>query len=414
MKPLYQYILPLLLIFSLFSSCKQKQTELKAGNWRAIVKTKSDVEIPFNFLVKDSAGRKIIYLENAKEKLRVNEITTKEDSVFIKLPLFDSEIRAELSNKLSGKWIKHLANRDAEMKFSAKPDINWRFFKADVKTKFNIGGRWSATFISDNGKDTTVAIGEFNQQGAKVTGTFLTTTGDYRFLEGTVSENKLFLSSFDGASAYLFTGEIQDKNTIINGKFYSGYSGVKSWTAKRDEKAMLPDPYSLTALKPGYHTLSFTFPNLDGKAVSLSDPQFKNKVVIVQFLGSWCPNCMDETAYLAPLYKKYKEKGLEIIGLAYERTKNFDRSKKSLQRLKDRFQVTYPFLITGYTNTKDEVLKSLPMLSDFKAFPTSVIINRKGVVEKIHTGFAGPGTGVHYEQFTEDFEKLINELLKEK
>jgi thiol-disulfide isomerase/thioredoxin len=212
----------------------------------------------------------------------------------------------------------------------------------------------------------------------------------------------------------LFTADITDSKTIANGKFYSGISGLDKWTAVRNEKAKLPDAYSLTYLKPGDKKIAFTFPDINGKKVSLSDPQFKNKVVIVQMLGSWCPNCMDETSYLVNYYKKFHPKGVEIIGLAYERTTDFAKSKPTLQQLKNRFNITYPLLITGYTPGKGDPQKSLPMLADYKGFPTTIIIDKKGDVRKIHTGFSGPGTGAHYTEFVKEFEKLTGDLLAEK
>ena len=79
----------------------------------------------------------------------------------------------------------------------------------------------------------------------------------------------------------------------------------------------------------------------------------------------------------------------------------------------DRFEVPYDMLITGYINDKKEVIKSLPMLNNFIAFPTLIIIDKKGIVNKIHTGFSGPGTGNHYTEFVQEFEKTIDDLLAE-
>ena len=123
---------------------------------------------------------------------------------------------------------------------------------------------------------------------------------------------------------------------------------------------------------------------------------------------------MDETAYMVKFYKKYHPKGVEVIGLAYERSTDFARSKKSLEQLKKRFNVPYPILITGYTLDKNETAKSLPMLANFVAFPTTIIIDKKGDVRKIHTGFSGPGTGNYYAEFISEFEKLNDDLLAEK
>ena len=405
-----------LFLFSAISSCKNpNEAVLEEGIWRATLKTQSGAEVPFNFEVIDSADKKFIDVINGRERFRVNEVYVRGDSVLIQMPLFDSEIKALIKGKsLNGQWIKHLANNDVIMAFAAQPDASWRFFKADAAPKSNLSGRWSATFTSTDGKDTTVAVGEFKQEAERLLGTFLTSTGDYRFLEGTVSDNKLYLSCFDGSNAFLFTGNLLNDSTITDGKFYSGFSSIEDWVAKKDDQAILPDAYSLTALKKGLDKIDFAFPGLDGKKVSLSDEKFKNKVVLVQFFGSWCPNCMDETAYLVSFYEKYKDRGLEIVGLAYERTTDFERSRKNVQRLRDRFDVTYDMLITGYTNDNQEVTKSLPMLSNFMAFPTLIIMDKKGVVRKIHTGFSGPGTGKHYTEFVQEFEKTIDDLLSEK
>lgn len=408
---LISFFISLLLSTILFYSCGASSRGLKHGVWRATLKTVSGAEIPFNFSVVDTAGKKIIYLMNAGERFRVDDVVQQQDSVIIKLPLFDSEIRAQLTSEgMSGKWTRHLPDKSIDMDFNAEPGVSWRFFKPGEKADVDVSGRWSATFISPDGKDTTIAVGEFTQDSSHVTGTFLTTTGDYRYLEGAVSRDKLFLSTFDGSHAFLFTGTVRN-HTIVDGKFYAGLSSVDNWTANKDARAMLPDAYSLTTLKKGYDKISFSFPDLQGKTVSLSDQRFRNKVVVVQFLGSWCPNCMDETAFLAPFYKKYRTKGVEIIGLAYERTSDLERSRKSIEQLQKRFDVAYPLLITGFTNK--EALKSMPALNEFKAFPTTIIIDKKGKVRKIHTGFSGPGTGSHYTEFVNEFEKLIDTLVKE-
>lgn len=403
-----------LVLLVAISSCNSSDHGLKTGIWRATLKAESAAEIPFNFEVIDSADAKHINVINGKEKFRVNEISFSDDSVFIQMPLFDSEIRAKLKGKsLSGNWVKHLANKDVAMGFEARFGDEWRFFKANKSPKLNISGRWSAVFTSTDGVDTTTAVGEFNQENERLLGTFLTSTGDYRYLEGTVSDNNLYLSSFDGGNAYLFTGKLLNDSTVVDGKFYDGYSSMTNWAGSKDDKAILPDAYEITTLKKGLQKINFSFPNLVGNKISLSDKKYKDKVVLVQFFGSWCPNCMDETAYLVPFYNKYKNKGVEIVGLAYERTTDFELSKKNVQRLMDRFEVPYDMLITGYINDKKEVIKSLPMLNNFIAFPTLIIIDKKGVVNKIHTGFSGPGTGNYYTEFVQEFEKTIDDLLAE-
>ncbi len=391
------------------------QGNLKTGVWRGVLKTATGKEVPFNFEVYDTAGHQQLSIINGNERLKVLDVKSIGDSVFIKMPLFDSEFRLKReAGNLKGRWIKHLGDRDASMNFTATADTKWRFFKDTLKPAFDITGRW-ATIFGEVKSGKNQPIGEFKQAGTKLTGTFLSTTGDYRYLEGVVKGNKIFLSCFDGGHAYLFTGEITDATTISNGKFYAGFSGLEKWTALKNENARLPDAYSLTTLKPGYKKLNFTFKDITGNNVSLTDSRFKNKVVIVQILGSWCPNCMDETNFLVNnYYKRYRTRGVEIVGLAYERTTDFSKSQKTLQQLKMRFNIPYPLLITGFTDKKGDAAKSLPMLTSVVGFPTTIIIDKKGDVRKIHTGFSGPGTGVYYTQFIEEFDKLTDKLLEEK
>lgn len=408
--------LSLVLSLLLYTLTASAQTKLKTGTWRGTLTNESKHELPFNFEVTNVGDHQQIAIINGAEHYKVPDVKIKGDSVFVKMPLFDSEFKLKLvGDNLSGNWIRHLGDHDSALPFNAVPNTSWRFLKDPKKPAFDITGRWAAVFgEGTDGRDE--LVGEFKQTGNKLTGTFLSTTGDYRYLEGSVSGDRLYLSCFDGCHAFLFTAKINSGKIISEGENYSGYSAFTKWTAVKSANAKLPDAYSLTALKPGYKKIDFTFPDINGNKVSLSDPRFKNKVVIVQILGSWCPNCMDETNFIinSGYYKKYHAKGVEVVGLAYERTADFKKSQKTLAQLKDHFKVPYPLLITGFTPSKGDPMKSLPALADFKGFPTTIIIDKKGNVRKIHTGFNGPGTGVHYTEFVVEFDKLTEDLLAEK
>lgn len=219
----------LLISVLLLSGCKGVGTTImQEGTWRATLHTESGKEIPFNFRLTNSQDQKpVIEIINGDERLKVDDIVFQEDSVLIKMPFFDSEFRGHFEgDAIKGVWVKHLADKDVAMNFVAEPDTYWRFIESKIKAKADVTGRWATTFASD--KDSSFAIGEFVQKGSKLTGTFLTTTGDYRFLEGTVANNEFYLSCFDGTHAYLFTGKIEE-DKIVNGKFYAGLNHVEDW-----------------------------------------------------------------------------------------------------------------------------------------------------------------------------------------
>ena len=155
--------------------------------------------------------------------------------------------------------------------------------------------------------------------------------------------------------------------------------------------------------------MEFSFPDVNGKMVSLADSEFKNKVVIVQIMGSWCPNCLDETRYLSDWYNTTKPEDVRIIGLDYEKITDTTVAFRNIRRLADRYHVNYPILFGGSSN-REEAGKTLPMLSRVFSFPTTIYVNKDGTVREIHSGFNGPATGQYFEDYKRGFAKLIEEM----
>jgi len=389
--------------------------QLKQGDWRGVLLLNKEkaLELPFNFDIKIIEQTTVLTIHNAQERITVNETVLTKDSFNFKMPVFDTEFRTKLTGDtlLTGVWINHTKKENKAISFTAKFGKANRFIIAQEKPSVFYAGKWEVTF-SPNTSDSSKAIGMFKQvPGTNVLeGTFLTETGDYRYLEGTESGDKLYLSCFDGSHAFLFTATHNEKGTI-NGVFYSGSTWQEPWTGKRNKAFELRDAEKLTYLKDPDQVINFSFKNSSNQTVSLSDEKFKNKVIIIQIMGSWCPNCMDETAYLTTVYKQYNKRGFEVIGLAYERTDNFEKAKNNILRLKNRFGVDYEILITGLTG-KDKASESLPFLNGIMAFPTTLILDKYHKVKSVYTGFNGPATGKAYEAYTIKTENLINELLK--
>jgi thiol-disulfide isomerase/thioredoxin len=380
---------------------------LNSGVWRGVVDIQGQ-DLPFNFSVTEEAGNTIVEIRNGEERLKLDEVRYSGDTVIMTLHTFDAELRAALrGDSLRGYFIKnHLS--DYRLPFRAQYGDSFRFPADGHPADSGFSGRYSVSFT--NASDTTEAVGIFKQEGLRVTGTFLTTTADYRFLEGTVSGGLMQVSTFDGNHAYLFTA--RRRGDTLTGEFWSGRSWHQVWTGVRNDSAKLPDAESLTWLKEGYNTLGFAFPDPDSNVVRLSDGRFRDKVVIVQLLGTWCPNCLDETRYLAPWYEQNRNRGVEVIGLAFEYKPDFGYAAGRVRKMKEKVGVNYPVLIAG-TSDKAEASKSLPELNRVVAFPTTIFVGRDGKVKYIHTGFSGPATGAHYEEDLQRFNERVNELLNE-
>lgn len=387
------------------------ENTIEEGYWRVALQAQGQ-EIPFVMEASQKDGKPVLYLINGEERILLDDITPQGDSLKIGLHIFDADLIASVKDgKMAGRFVKNDTQTRYSVPFTATHGKQNRFSENPAPATYTYDGKWEVVF-SDKQGGSYNAIGVFAQQDNHVTGTFLTETGDYRYLEGQVDGDQLKLSTFDGNHAYLFTAKPASDSTL-NGDFYSGMSGYESWMAKRNANAELASADTLTYLKEGYEALDFTFPNLEVEPVSLSDPKYKGKVVIVQLLGSWCPNCLDETQFLIPYYNKNKDRGVEVIGLGFERSPEFEKAAARLQKMKDRLNINYDLLVAGVSD-KEAAAKALPALNHVMSFPTTIFIGRDGKVRKIHTGFSGPGTGKYYEEFVADFNQTMEKLLAEK
>jgi thiol-disulfide isomerase/thioredoxin len=353
-------------------------------------------------------------LINGPERTRINEIAVNGDAVTLRMPGFNNRIDAKLEgDTLSGTLLMvKPKGKDQQIPFRARYGDAFRFSpNAEGPTEPgapDVSGRWAVTFV-EGGKNTP-AIGELKQTGRLVTGTVLTPTGDHRFLAGELQGRELRLSKFDGGHVFLYHATVADDGTL-NGQFWSGIAFEDRFTARRNENASLGDADQATKLVSG-DRFDFRFPDLGGVNVSLRDQFFKGKVVVVALAGSWCPNCHDEAQLLVDLYERNRARGFEVVSLMFEQFGDFERAAEATYRFRERYGIEYTTLIAGISD-KDDAASRLPQLNGVFAFPTTIFIDRSGKVRKIHTGFAGPATGVHHDKMVREFERTVDGLLAE-
>lgn len=411
----------LLLLFMGCQSDKRPQGAdisgpLLEGRWRAVLNLDEEIdpaaklELPFNFdVVKTDAGYEVYFI-NGPEKIKSDDVLIERDSLFIQMPYFNSEIKAKINERrILGAWYNYDKGTNYQLPLYAVWGDSTRFFLPTLDTVIQVEGNWEVLFMSDDKSNKTDAIGSFRQNGSFVNGTFITPSGDYRYLEGIATDHELMLSCFDGAHAYLFVAGITNAGDLQGDAWYGKHSR-ETWLAFKNDTVMLPlEGYLSSAKTDVFH---FNFPNLDGKMISDKDEQFKNKVVIVQIMGSWCPNCLDETRLLVDLYQKYHNRGLEIVALSFERSSDLTTSGPLLARYIKQLNVPYPVLLAGEAD-KQKASAVLPDLDELKAFPTTIFIDRQGKVRNVQTGFSGPAT-YEYAPYLQDLTVFLNSLLDEK
>src|SRR6185436_12231573 len=215
-------------------SASKAQTNL-TNTYTAYLVRQDNNTVVFNIEVAKENNAIVFYIINADEKIRVAPITVAGDSVNFSMPTFESTFKTKLNadGSLQGTWIKGTSGDFQHWQFYAVPNQNFRFAKNQGGAKYNIGGKWDVTISRPNGTPRK-ALAEFEQDGDRLTGSFLTPSGDYRFLEGVVTGDSLKLSTFDGAQAYTFYARIADDDKIVGGVYLSGYNGKETWSAKKD------------------------------------------------------------------------------------------------------------------------------------------------------------------------------------
>ena len=174
----------------------------------------------------------------------------------------------------------------------------------------------------------------------------------------------------------------------------------------------MPDSFQLTSVIDAEALDRLAFPDMFGRLRRVNDPEFIGKVRIIEIFGTWCPNCNDATQFLVELDRKYRARGLKILGLAFELTGDARRDAVQVATYRRRHNIQYPILIAG-TSDKGKASAAVRVLDRVRAYPTTIFVDGLGRIRAVHTGFSGPATGDEYKKLRADFERVIEELFAE-
>ena len=383
--------------------------DIKPGRYDAQLQTPGG-PLRFPLQLSSNNGKWSASISDPLERIEIPMVQVDGDNITLSFPHYDSTIKARLDgDQLVGQYRKRRGKeRYGEMKFAAQPTSSVASQEAVFKPYV---GKWSVKFSES--EDPALGVFSIRKTDKAPWGTFLTTTGDYRFLtvQPPAKPDCVELSVFDGAHAFLFRMQRKQDGTLA-GDFWSGNSWHETFAGKLDPKAELPDAFRLSTVLKDVNLNDIKYPDLDGKLTSLGDPKFAGKARLIQVFGSWCPNCHDAALYLSELQKKYGSRGLSIVGLAFEHTGEFDRDVEMVKRYIKRHNTQYPVLLAGLSD-KSTATKQFPLIDKVRSYPTTIFVRADGTVRAVYTGFSGPATGEAYQKLRARYEELVEELLKQ-
>lgn len=381
------------------------------GPWRAWLDSPGG-ELPFELSIEARAQGSTATIRNGEESIGAPLARAADGSVRIEFPHYDSALTARVGEggaALEGEWTQARAGGAVRrMPFHARAGLAPRFagFAEAARPAVALDGRWAVRFE----KDASPAVALLSSDGPRLWGTFLTATGDHRFLAGVLQADRLRLSCFDGAHAFLYDARVQPDGTL-KGTFTSGDSWQEGFSARRDDAAKIPDEFAQARWVEEPGLLWIEGVDTDGRETSVGELLLDARALVVQVAGSWCPNCHDELHWLAPLVKELAPHGLRAVTLGFELTGERERDLRQLGRMRARHGAGHPFLLVG-TADKERAAAAIGALDRVVAFPTLAILGADGRALAVHSGFSGPATGAEHAQLARTLEARIRAALE--
>ena len=383
-------------------------SSLAPGSWRATLASPGGA-ITFGLDLEESEEGLRAVLVNGSERQPAGVLEAAGEQIRFKIPPYRSALVATPDpdgRGLTGYWERDVGEGPVPlMPFAAVAGTDARPpARPDPAAQEALSGRWRVRFEGD-GED---AIGLFEvAPTGRASGTFLTTLGDYRYLNGWFDGEALRLACFDGAHAFLFEARL-GVGGDLSGDFWSRDSFHTTWTATRDETARLPDDFALTRWTEGEDLDGLGFPDLNGEPRALSELLPADSPGLLVIFGTWCPNCNDLTETLVELQRRHPS--LHIVGLAFELGADPAKHREAVRGYIAHHGITYPVLLGG-SASKALASEALPILDCVRAYPTTVFLAKDRRPTAVHTGFSGPATGQRYEALVERFESEIESLI---
>ena len=269
----------------------------------------------------------------------------------------------------------------------------------------SIDGDWEIANKSPKGEQAWQFL--VRQNGPQVAASILRIDGDTGVLTGVWRDGKFTLSHFSGARAALMEVTPQPDGSLhlrMNG---TEYTALRPEAARAKGLPAPTDPADHTGVKDPAEVFRFAFTDLNGQTISQDDARLKGKVIVLNVFGSWCPNCHDEAPFLEEMYKKYRARGVEVVGIDFEEPDQLQDPVR-MRAFAKRYGIDYSVLIAGETSAVND---KLPQMRNFNAWPTTFFIGKDGRVAHVHAGFPSSASGKKYIEAKQDFTQTVERLL---
>ncbi len=153
-----------------------------------------------------------------------------------------------------------------------------------------------------------------------------------------------------------------------NRNFVAG--GTASAGAEQPSASTRPD----VGVRIGNLAPDFALKDLEGSTVRLSD--LRGKPVLVNFWATWCPPCREEMPTLEKAYQKYRQEGVEFLGI------DMREDAETVRKFVQQNRYSWTFLL----DSDGRVASSYRAVS----IPTSFFLDRDGIVRDMHLGAITP------------------------
>lgn len=149
----------------------------------------------------------------------------------------------------------------------------------------------------------------------------------------------------------------------------NGMQQTENVAQQKIEDSMQTEQTSVAIDPTSSKFIDIEMPSITGKKIRLSNVVKNNKLTLLDFWASWCRPCMEELPNVAEAYKKYHNKGLEIVGIS------LDEDEKSWKQAVETMKLSWIQMsdLKDWDNTAARAY-------NINAIPTTILINQKGEI----------------------------------